>query len=679
MLRSLASLSRDSRDCLFLLLVIAWVTSPLVAHLPLWSVAWVLGMLIWRGWLAWRSRPLPARFWRLLLLCLGVAATAWNYRTLHGRDAGVTLLVILLSLKTLELRARRDALVVFFLGFFVMLTSFFFSQSLLSALAMLLGLLGLLTGLVNSHRPTGRPALTQSAKTALRLMVLGAPLMLLLFLLFPRFSPIWGNPDFTGSARSGLSSSMRVGSITQLALDDSVAMRVRFEGTQPLPQELYFRGPVLTTYDGTEWTSLKPSFPQRYLPQALLEVSGPSLRYEVTLEPSKKPWLMTLDAAPDGPQSAGSPLGRPRMTRELQWLSDAPINDVLRYRAQSYPSFQHGPLRAVTGLQDYLELPPGSNPRTLALAIRMLHEARGKADQPQAQDLVNATLAMLRSGGYRYTLEPGPYGQHTADEFWFDRKEGFCEHIASSFVVLMRALGIPARIVTGYQGGDYNPRGNYWVVRQSDAHAWSEVWLAGRGWVRVDPTGAVSPGRIGTLQRLAQPGGVMAAVLGAVNPVWSVNLRAYWDTVNYNWQQWVINYTQGRQSQLLQTFGLKSAVWGHLLWLLIVSSVLASLAWLAWTLWLLPRKDPWLKLLATARHKLRRAGLVLPPHSTPREMANLLRHNSRLSNLSPVQRSALVDWLLHLEAQRYGKADEKIRSTDLRRLVKQAKQLKWPI
>src|SRR5215210_5144180 len=166
--------------------------------------------------------------------------------------------------------------------------------------------------------------------------------------------------------------------------------------------------------------------------------------------------------------------------------------------------------------------------------------------------LVTAALQRLRTGGYVYTLEPGLYGEHTADEFWFDRKQGFCEHIASAFVVLMRAMDIPARIVTGYQGGEPNAVDGYWVVRQSDAHAWAEVWLAGRGWVRVDPTSAVAPGRTGTFQRLQAPRGVLAAAFGTVSPELAVNLRAAWEALNNSWNQWVLNYTQSKQLDLLK-------------------------------------------------------------------------------------------------------------------------------
>ena len=472
----LKNLPRDGRDTLFLLAVIAWVILPQIGNLPVWCSLLAAGVLLWRGWLAWTARPLPSRWWLAVLLVLTIGATLFTHRTLLGRDAGVTLIVVLLTLKTLELRARRDAFVVFFLSFFTMLTNFFFSQSLLTAAAMLVAMLGLLTALVNAHMPVGKPPLIQAAKTASWMALLGAPIMAVLFVLFPRLAPLWGIPSDGMTGRSGLSARMQVGTIASLALDDSIAMRVRFEGPRPLQSELYFRGPVLSTFDGREWRPLRSGFPQRMQMPANLQTSGSALRYQVTLEPNNRPWLLVLDASAMQPALPGYSLS---MTPELQWVADRPIADIVRYSAQSHVDFRHGPLRASASLQDFVDLPPGFNPRTLALAAELRRDPRyADAGAPQ---LIEAVLNRLRTGGYGYTLDPGVFGQHTADEFWFDRKEGFCEHIASSFVVLMRALDVPARIVTGYQGGEQNAIDGFWIVRQRDAHAWAEVWVAGHG------------------------------------------------------------------------------------------------------------------------------------------------------------------------------------------------------
>ena len=665
----LSKLPRDSRDTLFLLFVIGWVLLPQVGELPLWCTVLAAAVLAWRGWLAVTLRPLPTRWWLLVLLVLTVAGTLFTHKTLLGRDAGVTLIVGLLTLKTLEMRARRDAFVVFFLSFFTMLTNFFFSQSLLTAAAMLLALMGLLTALVNAHMPVGKPPLLEAAKTAGWMTLLGAPIMVVLFVLFPRLAPLWGVPEDAMSGRSGLSATMEVGNIARLALDDSIAMRVRFDGAAPRQSDLYFRGPVLSTFDGREWRPLRSGFPARMQPPANLKVQGTALKYQVTLQPNNRPWLLLLDATPAAPALFGF---NATMTADLQWQTERPITDLIRYTAQSYPDFSHGPERRLAALQDYLELPAGFNPRTLQLALELQREPG--AGGANGEKLVAEVLERLRSGGYTYTLEPGVFGQHSADEFWFDRREGFCEHIASSFVILMRALNVPARIVTGYQGGEQNSVDGFWIVRQRDAHAWTEVWLEGRGWVRVDPTAAVAPGRIGAFERLEAPRGVIAqALFGNVNPELALRLRALWDATNNGWNQWILNYTQGKQLNLLKNLGFDSPSWEDLIYLLIGIVVLVSLGAAAWTQWERSRQDPWLHLLEKAAERLRQAGVKIAPFSPPRRLAAQMteQFTPETPLIAPIR-----DWLLRLEAQRY--APPGSRRTGLTTLKREFKQLIWP-
>jgi len=660
MLTRLDALPRESRDTLFLLLVIGWIILPQVGNLPVWCSLLAAAVLGWRAWLAVASRPLPGKGWLLALLAVTLAATLATHRTVLGRDAGVTLIVVLLALKTLELRARRDAFVIFFLGFFTMLTNFFFSQSLATAAAMLVALMGLLTALVNAHMPVGRPPLAQAARIAARLALLGAPVMAALFILFPRLAPLWGIPSDAMTGRSGLSATMKVGNIASLALDDSVAMRIRFEGSTPQQAELYFRGPVLVNFDGREWRAAPPRVGSR--PEQV-ELTGPAVRYEVTMEPSNRPWIFVMDAAIAPPEVPGFGVA---LTSELQWVASRPVTDLLRYRAQSHPLFRYGPRTAAAVPPQYLDLPPGYNPRTLALAAEMRRDASLAAGGPQA--MVRAAFDRLRNGNYHYTLDPGVYGENSADEFWFDRKEGFCEHIASAFVVLMRGLGIPARIVTGYQGGERNPVDGYWIVRQSDAHAWAEVWLAGRGWVRVDPTFAVAPGRIGALQRLQAPRGILASALGDAAPDVAASLRAGWEALNNGWNQWVLNYTQSKQLDMLKNLGFESPSWEDLSYVLLALIVFVALAGAAWTLWERRQHDPWLRLLARARRRLQAAGVSLPETAPPRQMATAV--TTRFGD----QGRRLADWLLKLEMQRYARAP----AESLAALRREFNQLAWP-
>ncbi len=680
LLHRLQHLPRDTRDTLFLLAVIAWIILPQTGHLPLWCSAMAGLVLLWRGWIALRGRPLPSRWWLLLLLMLACGATFYSHHTLMGRDAGVSFIVVLLSLKTLEMRARRDAFVVFFLGFFTLLSNFFFSQRLLTAIAMVIGLLGLLTALVNQHLPVGRPSLLLAARTAGWMALLGAPIMVLLFLLFPRVAPLWGLPGDAMLARSGLSGSMEVGTIASLAQDSSVAMRIRFEEAVPKQSDLYFRGPVLSSFDGREWKPLRSTFPPRLRLSSELEVRGEPIRYEVTLEGNNRPWLPLLDATPIAPALKGYTV---HISPELQWSAERPIGELVRFQAQGYTRFRHGPLAKELGLQDSVALPAGYNPRTLELALE-LHREHAGADAPT---LVALVLDKLRTGGYTYTLEPGVFGANTADEFWFDRKQGFCEHIASSFVLLMRALDIPARVVTGYQGGEINPVDGFWTVRQSDAHAWAEVWLAGQGWVRVDPTAAVAPERTGGLQRLLPARGAIAQALGAMSPGFEIHLRAFWEASNNRWNQWVLDYSQARQLQLLRAIGFDSPRWEDLSTTLLAIIVLVSLLGAAWAQWEHRRQDPWLRLLHAARRKLQRAGLVLPASAAPRQMAQALQAHAQAAGRVGTASSdpardleRIHDWLLRLEAWRYaahGTSQAEHRRA-LGTLRRQLRQIRWP-
>ncbi|RZI97577.1 MAG: DUF3488 domain-containing protein, partial [Haliea sp.] len=315
---------------------------------------------LWRGWLAIGSRPLPRQLWLRLALAATIGATLLSHGTLLGRDAGVTLVAALLALKTLELRAKRDAFVVFFLGFFSMLTNFFYSQSLLLAASMLVGLLGLLTVLVNAHMPAGKPALMEAARTAGWMALLGAPIMLVLFLLFPRMAPLWGVPSDGMAGRSGLSATMQIGNIASLALDDSIAMRIRFEGPPPQQSDLYFRGPVLTSFDGREWRPQRQFYSSRFALQPDLQVSGPPVDYDITMEPNRRPWLFVMEAATEAPVIPGYEAS---MSADLQWMVNRPVADLVRYKVRSYPTFRHGPQESVPGLQESRELPPGFNPR----------------------------------------------------------------------------------------------------------------------------------------------------------------------------------------------------------------------------------------------------------------------------------------------------------------------------
>ena len=422
-------LPRDARDTLFLLAVIAWTVLPHASHLPAWSLSLSAAVLLWRGRLALINGALPGRWVLIGVLVVAIGLTYWSYRTLLGKEPGVTLAVALMALKTLELRARRDAFVVFFLGFFIILTHFLYSQSMPVAIAMLVSVWGLLTALVLAHMPVGQPSLAQASGLAARTALLGAPVMVLMFVLFPRVGPLWGVPQ-DGISKTGLSNTMRMGSMSEVASDDAVAMRIRFDGPVPSPAQMYFRGPVLTHFNGIEWTGLpfaSASIPPR---APVLQTSGKPIGYEVTLEPLRLASVPLLEATTDiAPVDGFRIVARD----DLQWLPDKPVFERLRFKATASTSFVLGAPRRFGELQDDLELPVGFNPRTLAWARAFRDERRGAS----ATRLADALLQHIRTQGFSYTLSPGDYGRNAVDEFWFDRKDGFCEHFAAAFVVVM--------------------------------------------------------------------------------------------------------------------------------------------------------------------------------------------------------------------------------------------------
>ncbi len=617
-------LPRDARDTVFQLGVIGWTLLPHAAHLPLWCSLLAGVILLWRGRLAWNGSALPPRWSVAAVLVLAVLLTVWSERTLFGREAGVTLLVVLMALKTLELRARRDALVVFFLGFFVVLTNFLYSQSLVVALSMLVSVWGLLTALVLAHMPVGRPPLQRAGVLAARAALLGLPLMVLLFALFPRMAPLWGVPQ-DAAGRTGLSGTLQMGGVAEIANDDSIAMRVRFFGRVPSGDQLYFRGPVLGAFDGREWTRLTPSFPPPQRLRSELQVFGVPVEYELTLEPSRLSLLPLLEMTPDRPDAAPEIEGFTLTLRsDAQWQLDRPVTERVRLRAKAWTEHRHGPRRDLLGLRDYVTLPGGYNPRSLgwANALRNRPENAG-ADARRLADLL---LAHVRSNEFTYTLEPGRYGRDAVDEFWFDRKLGFCEHFAASFVVLMRAMDVPARIVTGYQGTDPEPVDGYHIVRQSHAHAWAEYWQPGDGWVRVDPTAAVAPERIQVSRNLQPPRGLMANALDTVNPVFALQLRQAWEAMNNRWNQWVLNYSRGQQLDLLRRLGFSAPDWADLSYLLIGLLCAGSLAGAGWALWDRHRQDPWQRLQQRVARALQSLGVTVAAHDPPRQRAERVRH-----------------------------------------------------
>jgi len=649
---------------------VALVLLPQISYLPLWAGALSLALLAWRLWMARTGRSLPSKWLLAALLALAVGATVLQFRSIVGPQAGVVLVALLLVLKTLEMRARRDAMVIFFLGFFSLLGLLLHSQSLPMAAGMLIAVWALLAALVNAHMPAGYPSLRQLLRTSGLLMVLGTPVMLLLFVSFPRMAPLWNLPNPTSSqGSSGLASRITVGQVAALAHNRDVALRVRFDlpqGQQPPQRLLYFRGPVLSHFDGRNWQAMEGIDAQPLAPDSAMPAVGlgPAISYEITLEPHQQRWLLALDATVQRPNTT---LRSIAPTADLQWISAQPIREVQRIQAQVHWHYVYGQQLTSSQLAPWLALPTDLNPRTQAWAqhLRQLHGSDDTA-------ILQAALARLSAGDYRYTLQPGEVvSEHTADDFWFERQQGFCEHIASAFVVLMRAAGIPARIVAGYQGGERNPVDGLWTVRQSDAHAWAEVWLPHEGWMRIDPTSAVSPARTEQTQRLPAPTGTWnAALQGVMGHQLQNQLQATWEAIDHAWNDWVLNYSRSDQQQMARHLGLtrwdaaKAALWLSAL----VALVLLGTGVQRW--WLRRQPDPWLRLMARARRKLQHAGIA---HADSLGL-QALAHAAQAQWGDESQ--PLQQWLLQMEQWRY--APHGPHTLSLASLRRSYRALTWP-
>ena len=497
-----------------------------------------------RAWLARQGRDRLPRTVVVALALLALTAVYLSYHRLTGRDPGVALLLLMTGLKALESRTLRDGMLAAFLGYFIIATGFFYSQSIPAALYLAVVVVAQTGALITLAQGAHGPPLSARLRLALLLLVQSLPMMAVLFVLFPRLpSPLAGLAQ-PGAALAGLSDRMTPGQFSRLALSRAPALRAIFAGPPPPAEELYWRGPVLWQYDGRSWRpgDVAGLPPGRYRPQ------DPALPYTLMLQPSGAPWVPALDLAGQAPP--GTRLGAGHVL-----AADKPIDHVARYDLAAYPRYPLDANLPRAERRAALQLPPDAAPQARALA------AQWRTTAPDAAAVVADALNYIRTQGFRYTLTPPPLTGDPVDDFLFRTRAGYCEYYASSFVVLMRAAGIPARVVTGYQGGEYNPLGHYVLVRQADAHAWAEVWLAGHGWMRVDPTAAVPPNRVDVnvtdaLAGLPQPG---LLPMGYAAPVLR-RLGLLWDSANFYWNDWVLGYGAERQRAMLARLGL--ADWG---------------------------------------------------------------------------------------------------------------------
>jgi transglutaminase-like putative cysteine protease len=636
-------------DLAGIVLSLVIVAAPHAVRSPWWLSVLTAAMYAWRLYLAYANKPLPSR-WMLITTALAAAAGVWfEYRVLFGRAPGIALLAVFSGLKLLESRNQRDATVLVFLCYFLIITNFLTTQSIPTALAMCVALVAITVTQIGFG--AARRGWRANLRTAGLLLAHAAPAALALFVLFPRVQgPLWGLPQDAYSALSGLTDRMSPGNISQLVLSDAIAFRAEFAGDPPPQIYRYWRGPVLWDFDGREWRGGFPPPARGEAPRT----GSAAYRYTVTLEPNNLDWLFALETAVRYPSDA-------RLTGDGQLFSRAPVRNRLRYQVESMLDAEPRADEDPISLRRALRLPRDVNPRARELARQWRDAASNDAD------IVARALQFLRDARLAYTLEPPLLGRDSVDEFLFDSKAGFCEHFSSSFVFTMRAAGVPARVVMGYQGGDLNPVDHIVTVRQSDAHAWAEVFLAGRGWTRVDPTAAAAPIRIQAGLAGAAPQGMPLPMLVSQEFEWLRSLRDNWDALAFKWNVWIIGYNTERQRQFLTWVGASNTDWKGLAALLLSTLGAIAALLIAWSLRGVARRDPVQAAWRKFCRKLGARGVVRSPHEGPRDFVR------RAARGLPSSRAAIERIGALYVALRYGTQASAGEIAELRRLVNESR------
>jgi transglutaminase-like putative cysteine protease len=551
--------------------------APHVPYVPLWITGAFVGCAVWRFVVERQRRALPSPWVRagLAVACFfGVLAT---YSSISGVGPGSALLTVMAALKLLETRRRRDQFVLLFLSVFLVMSSLLREQYLWSLPYMVVGMLVIMTAWLRMSAGESQST-RQSFATGARLLAYAAPLAIVMWVFFPRIAtPFWAVPIDTSRAATGISDTMSPGDISSLSLSDAVAFRVSFDGDFPKARDRYFRGLVLTRFNGRTWTTNEPS--RSPFARDQIEARGEPVYYDIMMEPTQQQWVFALDM-PIGWEFEGTFMGP-----QQQLSRSTPINQRVAYSVTSYTDFRVGRELSEMYRNRYTELPESSNPRTATLARSMRDEAGSD------RAFVDAVLNMLHEQEFYYTLEPPPLGNNPVDRFLFDTRRGFCEHYASAFSVMMRSVGVPARIVLGYHGGTINPLGGHLTVRQSDAHAWTEVWIDGIGWHRVDPTAAVAPERVefgagdAAFEGIGENWGFSAPAR------WVHQATLAWDMLNTKWNEWVLGYGPDTQESFMRWLGMHEPTWRKML-LTLLTLVIALIMGVSLLLVLRYRRPP---------------------------------------------------------------------------------------
>ncbi len=647
-------LENNQRPLIFLLSSVALITLPHFWHIPLPIFGFFCVMLLWRFIAIWKIHWLPHQLILLLLIVGGIALLLSHFHSFLGRDAGTSLFVIALSLKLLEIKQDRDLYLISYLAFIIASSQFLFEQSILMAVYILFVCGALLTTLIiiNTQQPKTRELIKKSAI----IMAQALPMTLVLFFLFPRIqAPDWvffNDPN--AGAKTGLSNTLEPGSITNLALSAELAFRVKFENDDiPPPRQRYWRGPVYSYTDGKRWTE---SWQYAYASRMdTPKFSGKAYQYTLLLEPQNKNWVYALDM----PAQFSSDIYK---NQHHQLISKKHSTNRNEYKLVSYPNYNTGYLTKGEFLENtQLPAPPSEKLNTLVQQLKGFEGAN--------ETFINNLLHYFKTEDFYYTLSPPLMEKNPIETFLFETHRGFCSHYATSFVYLMRIAHIPARVIGGYQGGEFNRVGKFLEIRQADAHAWAEVWLENKGWVRVDPTAAVAPERVeqgvDIAKQLSQ-GAVNFISFTNKNYGWLKKSRQLWLSLDYSWQRWVVQYNTGNQSRFLSSFGinnLKTMLHWMIGLIIFITSLLAVYLFKN-----SPRSTDKAALyyLKFCR-KLAKAGLPRQMNESANDFAIRVKHHF------PEQQQHITKITRLYNQLRYGKSPSKIKLKQLQQAVNQYK------
>jgi transglutaminase-like putative cysteine protease len=538
------------------LAALAFSVVPHIQFLPVWATTAFLTCSAWR-WQVERKRwRLPPAWLRIVLSLICFIGVMASYDSISGVGPGSALLTVMAALKMLETKRRRDQFVLLFISIFLIMSSLLREQYLWSLPYLAAGVVLTMTAWLRMSTSSHVSA-AESFKTAVRLIAYAAPLTAAMWIFFPRIAtPFWAVPIDTSSASSGLSEQMSPGDISSLSQSNAVAFRVKFEGAVPPPHQRYWRALVLHRFNGRTWSgSNDPSIGSGA--RSEVDYLGDPLRYQVTMEATRQHWVFALDIPYEWD------LDRTFMGRQQQLARVQPIDQRIAYTVTSHPRFRLNSDLKEFWRSRYTDLPENRNLRTLELSRRMRDEA------PDDEAFITNVLEKFNNEEFFYTLDPPALGSNPVDRFLFDTRRGFCEHYASAFAVMMRAVGIPSRVVLGYQGGEMNPMGDYMIVRQADAHAWTEAWLPGRGWYRIDPTAAVAPERIESGRSGAMFDGIAASWGLSAPSQLLYQLTLTWDVLNAKWNDWILGYGPENQSKFMEWLGMEDPDWRQMMLTLI--------------------------------------------------------------------------------------------------------------